>query len=182
MKSLPASFVIDINLLGSYSHSSCRFFYFIRCHLIVIPTKKIEKTCLKWKASFAISIIIKLNYICVFKRGSLCRILPLGRGMIPARYPLCPCVLLVKAATGPRVKGKEHGPCLLVRDISKNVWLTYFPLYMFSSKTQMVVPASPAQSHNQYITTKSSTLKATEVLQASSVPHPALSLELSPDR
>lgn len=124
------------------------------------------KIGLKWEASFDIRIIIQLNYICIFKRGSLCRLLKFGREIGTATCPLYPIVLLVNAATELRVKGTEPRPCPLMREI---------PSYLFPSETQTAaVPQSNA--------TKSPTLRAAEVLHVSFCPYPAVCLELSQDR
>lgn len=122
------------------------------------------KIGLKWEASFDIRIIIQLNYICIFQRGSLCRLLKCGREIGTATYPLYPIVLLVNAVTELRVKGTEPRPCPLMREIPKNVWLPHSPSHLFPSETQSAaVPQSNA--------TKSPTLRATEVLRASFCPH-----------
>lgn len=87
-----------------------------------------------------------------------------GRETGTALHPLLP-ILLVKAATEPRVKGREHRPCFLMREISKTVWLPHYSFHFFLSKIQTVAPASLEGPRS--IATKPPTLRATEVLHTS---------------
>lgn len=89
LESLLASLPIDINLLVTIHTVALGS---SRCYPVVI-LKKMWKIGLKWEASFDIRIIIQLNYICIFKRGSLCRLLKFGREIGTATYPLYPTVL-----------------------------------------------------------------------------------------